>query len=100
MNAYKYYYDMILSPFKPYVLEGLDKIKDLKIDFVCTGHGPVLRQDIPKYMELYREWSTPEKLPDVNRPTIVMAYVSAYGYTEMLAEAIAEGLTAQGNLSF
>lgn len=100
MNAYKYYYDMILSPFKPYVLEGLDKIKDLKIDFVCTGHGPVLRQDIPKYMELYREWSTPEKLPDVNRPTIVMAYVSAYGYTEMLAEAIAEGITAQGEFEF
>ncbi|HBQ87686.1 MAG TPA: FprA family A-type flavoprotein, partial [Syntrophomonas sp.] len=31
-DAYRYYFDMIISPFKPFVLEALDKIKDLPIE--------------------------------------------------------------------
>ena len=39
ISAYKYYYDMIMGPFKPFVLKALDKIQDLEIDFICPGHG-------------------------------------------------------------
>lgn len=42
MSALKYYFDNILGPFKPYMLKAIDKIKDLDIDIICTGHGPVL----------------------------------------------------------
>ena len=95
-DAYKYYFDMIMGPFKPYVLEALDKIKDLPIDIICPGHGPVLREKLDYYIDLYREWSTPV-VPEHDKPVVVMAYVSAYGYTQALADSIAEGITAMGD---
>lgn len=89
--AFRVYYDGIFAPFKKYVLAGLDKIKDLDIAFVCNSHGPVLTKDclLPKAMELYRSWSTPE--PRANK-LIPVFYVSAYGNTEKLAHAIAKGI--------
>lgn len=91
-EAYKYYFDVIISPFKPYVLEALGKIKDLKISTICPGHGPILRRDIPHYLEMYRTWSEQPVKGEGEKPAIVMAYVSAYGYTEMLADMIVDGI--------
>ncbi len=92
-DAYRYYFDMIISPFKPFVLEALDKIKDLPIKIICPGHGPVLREKLDYYIDLYREWSTPPVQNENAQPKIVMAYVSAYGYTKTIADGIAEGLS-------
>ena len=39
-DALLYYYTAIFSPFKPYVLKAIDKIKNLKIEMICNGHGP------------------------------------------------------------
>lgn len=86
MDALKYYYDCIFGPFKPYVLKAIDKIKDLDLKYVCTGHGPVLRKNIEHIISLYKEWSTP---PSKNKiPKVVICYVSAYGYTAKLAESL------------
>nr|WP_302599883.1 FprA family A-type flavoprotein [uncultured Cellulosilyticum sp.] len=93
VSAYKYYYDMIMGPFKPFVLKALDKIQDLDISFICPGHGMILdATNMNKYIELYRTWSTPVKY----EPSIVVAYVSAYGYTKQMAEAICDGIHANG----
>ena len=97
-DAYKYYFDNIMGPFKPYVLEALDKIKDLPIDIICPGHGPVLRERLDYYVNLYREWATPPAAVG-DKPVVVMAYVSAYGYTQTLAESIAEGIAAMGDFT-
>ncbi|PKM75991.1 MAG: MBL fold metallo-hydrolase [Firmicutes bacterium HGW-Firmicutes-15] len=90
--AFKNYFDDIMGPFKPYVLEAMDKIKDLPIEVICPGHGPVIRQDIQHWIDLYREWATPAPPDEDPRPKIVLAYVTAYGYTEMIAEGVMEGL--------
>ncbi len=95
-DSYKYYFDMIMGPFKPYVQEALEKIKDLPIEIICPGHGPVLREKLDYYMNLYKEWSAPP-VKQHDKPVIIMAYVSAYGYTATLADAIAEGITAMGD---
>ena len=94
-EAYKYYFDCIMGPFKPFVLKALDKIKPLDIQFIGNGHGPVLRTDIPHYLELYRQWATPVKTPADQR-RVAIAYVSAYGYTKQLAETIAAALAEGG----
>ena len=94
-EAYKYYFDCIMGPFKPFVLKALDKIKGLDIQFIGNGHGPVLRTDIPKYLEMYRQWATPVAVPADQR-RVAIAYVSAYGYTRMIANAVAEGLADAG----
>ncbi|MCM0647398.1 FAD-dependent oxidoreductase [Clostridium swellfunianum] len=94
MDALKYYYDCIMGPFKPYVLKALDKIKDLEIDTICTGHGPILRGNIDFYREIYRKWST-EDAPADGKTRVVIPYVSAYGFTEQLANSISQGIKSK-----
>ncbi|WP_250277690.1 FprA family A-type flavoprotein [[Clostridium] colinum] len=91
LDAYKYYFDCIMGPFKEYVQKALEKIKDLDIETICPGHGPVLRTDIEKYIDYYKEWSKNEKVDE-----IVVGYVSAYGYTKALAEEVAKGVEDSG----
>ena len=95
LDAYQYYFDVIMGPFKPYVLQALDKIKDLPIEMICTGHGPVLRANIPQYMEMYRQWAAPH-IPE--RPSVAIPYVTSYGYTRKLAESIADGVRQAGDI--
>ncbi len=93
-DAYRYYFDNIMGPYKnPHVLRALDKIEALQIDFIGTGHGPILRTNIQYYLDLYRKWSTPNNSKE---KTVVMVYVSAYGYTRELATTIQQSLLDHG----
>lgn len=94
-DAYQYYYDVIVSPFAKYVLEAAEKIKGLEIEVIAPSHGPVLRQDPWRYVEMYGKWATKEK-PAGGRKKVPVLYVSAYGYTGKLAEEIAAGLEEAG----
>lgn len=96
MSALRYYFDNIMGPFKPYVLKAIDKIRDLEIDMICPGHGPVLDEDPWKIVNIYKGWST-ETNPNTKK-TVVIPYVAAYGYTEVLANKITEGIKASGDL--
>ncbi|MEG0562000.1 MAG: FAD-dependent oxidoreductase [Cetobacterium sp.] len=90
MVALRYYYMCIFSPFRKYVLEGIEKIKDLDIDLILPGHGPVLDVDIQKVIETYKSWST---LINPNEyKTIIIPYATAYGYTKEIAEEIEKGI--------
>ena len=97
LKPYKEYFDAIIGPFKPYVLEALDKIKDLPLVMVAPGHGAVLRKDIDCYIDLYRQWSTPEPVAESDRPKIVLVYLSIYGFTEKLADSIVDGVSSIGD---
>lgn len=86
------YYNAIFSPFKPYVLKGLEKIKDLDIEYVCTSHGPILTKggsQLSQVLEFYRSQSQPELHTQKRIPIF---YTSAYHNTGELAKAIAEGV--------
>lgn len=91
-DAYKYYFDMIMGPFKSHVQYALNRIKPLDIETICPGHGPVLRDNLDYYINLYDQWSQPDPKPERDRPHVVCAYVSAYGYTEQLAKAVCDGM--------
>ncbi|MFL0167459.1 FprA family A-type flavoprotein [Candidatus Clostridium helianthi] len=97
LRALKYYFDCIIGPFKnPFMVKALDRIKDLEIDMICTGHGPVLDCRIDEIMDYYRKWSN---VTNPNpRKTVIIPYVSAYGYTRELAHKIAEGIEASGDI--
>lgn len=90
-EALHYYWAAIFSPFKPYMLKGIDKIKDLDINMICLGHGPVLDARIDEIVGLYKEWSTVPESTRKNKK-IVIAYCSAYGYTGEIADAIEKGI--------
>ena len=89
-KAAKYYFDCILGPFKPFMRKALERLQDLEITLICTGHGPVLDTGIDRMLEAYEEWSEDSGSGQGKR--VVIAYVSAYGYTRRLAEEIARGI--------
>ena len=96
-SALKYYYDCIIAPFKPFMLKALDRVENMDITMICTGHGPVLVGDrIKAVMKQYRVWSTVVN-PNPKK-TVIIPYVSAYGYTKTLAEKIAEGIKDSGDV--
>ena len=96
MRATKYYYDNIIGPFKPFMLKALERVCELDISMICTGHGPVIDDKIDFILNTYEEWSTVVN-PNPKK-TVIMPYVSAYGYTKSLAEKIAEGIRASGDI--
>lgn len=96
MRAAKYYYDNIIGPFKPFMLKALEKVKELDLSMICTGHGPVIDDKIDFILNTYETWST---VVNTNqKKTVVMPYVSAYGYTRSIAEKIAEGIRSSGDI--
>ncbi|MFB3896587.1 MAG: FprA family A-type flavoprotein [bacterium] len=84
---FKYYYDSIMRPFRPKIAEGVEKIKDLDINLIGTSHGPIVRTDPRKYIQLYTDWA--KSVPAAGKKNIVIFYVSAYGNTKKMAEEIA-----------
>ena len=93
-KATKYYFDCILGPFRrPFMVNGLKRLETLDVDLICTGHGPVLDSHIDELVAKYNEWC---EAPVKETKNVVIPYVSAYGYTTMLAEALAEGLKSAG----
>jgi len=92
IDAYQYYFNMIMGPFKSYVRAALKKIKELNLTTICPGHGPVLRENINSYLDLYAEWSYERKAVERDKPKVTIAFVSAYGYTEELSGKIQEGI--------
>jgi len=93
-TEWRYYFDVIMRPFKDKMLEALEKIRDWPIDTVAPSHGPILRSDPQRYIELYRAWSRePIHGPGAR---VVVAYVSAYGNTRRMAEAVAAGAQEAG----
>lgn len=96
-KALRYYYDCIIGPYKPYMIKALNRVEGMDITMVCTGHGPVLVGDrIKQVMKQYRTWST--VVNPNQKKTVIIPYVSAYGYTGMLAEKIAEGVRDSGDI--
>lgn len=92
--AFRYYFNVIMRPFKDYVRQGLAKLEGLTLNVVCPSHGPLLRTRIDSYLERYREWSAPPVKGDKKR--LLVFYASAYGNTEALARALACGAGAGG----
>ncbi len=89
LEQYKYYFDVILGPFKnPFLMNALNKISLIPIEYICPGHGLIIRKDVEKYIELYKSWCKEKE----EKIKITVCYVSSYGYTKKMAQALVLGL--------
>jgi NADH oxidase (H2O-forming) len=98
-DAFTYYFDVILKPYSRFMVSAVEKIKPLDIEVICPGHGPVHKENVKKIVELTSKYSN-EYLKLISPKEvrkILIAYVSAYGYTKQAAEYIAEGIRETGN---
>jgi NADH oxidase (H2O-forming) len=98
-EAFYYYFDVILKPFSKFMLKAIEKIRPLNISVICPGHGPILRSDWKKYVDISEK--TALEYMDIlkhKNKRVLIAYVSAYGYTAEMAKQIASGLRLAGDI--
>ena len=92
--SFDYYYAHIMRPFKVHVMDALELIEPLRLDIIAPTHGPILRERPRRYVTHYRELSTSSLVERIDTETRSLAvfYMSAYGSTARMAEAIRAGV--------
>lgn len=89
----KYYFDCIMRPFTGYIRRNMPKLDGFDVKMIAPSHGPVLRKYARQFVQAYKDWSA-DKTAGSQHVTIF--YVSNYGNTGVLAEAIDKGLAEAG----
>ncbi len=87
------YYANILLPYSQLIVGLLDKVEKsgIPIDIIAPDHGPVWRKDLGRILSRYRKWA----LQKPENKAVVL-YHTMWHSTELMAEAIAEGLREGG----
>jgi NADH oxidase (H2O-forming) len=95
--SFDYYYAYIMRPFKQHVMDALKLIEPLALTTLAPAHGPILRDRPRRYVNRYRELSTTRPAYDIcnQEKTLIVFYLSAYGNTARMAEAICNGAEEQ-----
>jgi flavorubredoxin len=86
------YYIGIVGKYGPQVQNLLKKAGKLDIQTICPLHGPVLKENLGYYLNLYNTWSS----YGVEEEGIVLAYTSIYGNTKKAALLLADKLREKG----
>lgn len=94
-DAFKFYFSMIMRPYKEHIQNAFKKIGNIEIDMVCPSHGPVLRSEISRYIDWYKEQMVHYH---TNNPykQITIVYATAYGNTKLLADQIQKAIEENG----
>ena len=90
-EARRYYFG-IVGKYGAQVQAVLKKAANLDIEIICPLHGPVLKEDLGYYLNLYNIWSS----YGVESEGIMIAYTSVYGNTKKAVELLADKLKAKG----
>ena len=98
-DSFDYYFDVILKPFSKFMLKAIEKIKPLPLEMVCPGHGPILRSAWKEKIERSHKLASAYLEETARRNRILVAYVSAYGYTKEMAFHVATGLRKSGDIA-
>lgn len=91
--SFDYYYAHIMRPFKKHVMDALKLIEPLTLKQIAPTHGPILRERPRRYVTHYRELSTTSLSREIGSDarSLVIFYMSSYGNTARMAEAISAG---------
>lgn len=86
------YYIGIVGKYGMQVQNLLKKASKLQIDMICPLHGPVLKENLGYYLDLYNTWSS----YSVEKEEICIAYTSVYGATKKAVELLKDKLIIEG----
>lgn len=90
-EARRYYFG-IVGKYGAQVKNLLTKLDNLDIKTICPLHGPILKENLDYYINLYKIWSSYGTETD----GVTVAYTSVYGHTKEAAEFLANKLTELG----
>ncbi len=88
--AAKRYYAEIMMPFRLIIRKDMEKIRDLSIEIIAPGHGPVYNK--PELIfEAYRDW-----ISDNTKNEVILPYVSMHGSTKEIVDYLTDILIRSG----
>ena len=90
-EARRYYFG-IVGKYGAQVQAVLKKAAALDIETICPLHGPILKENLGYYLDLYNTWSS----YGVETDGVMIAYTSVYGNTKKAVELLAQKLEARG----
>ncbi len=90
-EARRYYFG-IVGKYGVQAAKLLEKAEKLDIAMICPLHGPVLKENLGYYIDLYKKWTAYEPESD----GVCIAYTSVYGNTRSAVEYLEEQLRALG----
>lgn len=86
------YYIGIVGKYGAQVQALLKKAAALDIAIICPLHGPVLKDNLAHYINLYDIWSSYR----AESEGVMIAYTSVYGHTKAAAQLLNDKLTKLG----
>lgn len=90
-EARRYYFG-IVGKYGAQTAALLNKAAALSISMICPLHGPVLKENLGYYLNLYKIWSSYEPESD----GVAIFYTSVYGNTQKAVEELQKKLTENG----
>ena len=90
-EARRYYFN-ICGKYGTPVQTLLKKVAPLGPEIICPLHGPILRENLSEYLNLYQTWSS----YGVETEGVFVAYASMHGGTAAAALKLAEILKEKG----
>ncbi len=90
-EARRYYYN-IVGKYGANVQTLLKKFVGVEVSTIAPLHGPILRENIGYYVNMYQMWSTYQAEED----SILICYASIHGNTAEVAKELQRTLKAKG----
>ncbi len=90
-EARRYYYN-IVGKYGANVQALLKKLAGVEVATIAPLHGPILRENISYYINMYDLWSRYQAEED----SILVCYASIHGHTAKVAHQLVEMLKAKG----
>ena len=91
MEEAKTYYANIVMLYGKQIAKVLDKASALEIDMIAPSHGVIWRKYLGTIVSAYREWVHCKP-----KPKVLVVYDTMWKSTEIMANAIMEGVSARG----
>ena len=85
------YYVNIVANFSARVLGAIEKLAGLPVEVIAPSHGLIWRKNPSRIVELYKKWA--EYAKGQTEPAVTLVYGSMYGYTELMMNAVAQGIS-------
>ena len=91
---FRFYYECLMAPNARSVLSAMKRMDKLPgVGTIATGHGPLLRHHVAELTQRYRQWSQAKTKA---AKSAAVFYISDYGYSDRISQAVARGITKTG----
>ncbi|UCH03311.1 MAG: FprA family A-type flavoprotein [Candidatus Bathyarchaeota archaeon] len=89
-EAKTYYANIVMHLWGP-IGSALKALEGIEIKMIAPSHGIIWRRKLDMIIEAYKKW-----VEGVSDPRVIVVYDTMWGSTEMVANAIAEGIISEG----